>query len=138
MWLMLQQDQPDDYVIATGQQHSVREFVQRTAADLGITLRFEGEGTDEIGVVEAVSGDEVRCCSGDVIVRVDPRYFRPAEVETLLGDATKARERLGWQPATSFDELVREMTQVDLREARREHIVAQAGTRPVRSHQGAA
>jgi GDPmannose 4,6-dehydratase len=113
MWLMLQQEQPDDYVIATGQQHSVREFVQLAAAELGISVRFEGQGLDEVGVVESVTGDKAQCKPGSVVVRVNPRYFRPTEVETLLGDASKARQRLGWQPETSFGELVREMVLAD-------------------------
>lgn len=109
MWLMLQQDRPEDFVIATGQQYSVREFVQRAAEALEMRLTFEGEGVDEVARDEA----------GRVVVRVDPAYFRPAEVETLLGDASKAREKLGWVPQTSFDELVREMAASDLDEARR-------------------
>ncbi|MEQ8896180.1 MAG: GDP-mannose 4,6-dehydratase [Roseovarius sp.] len=109
MWLMLQQDKPEDYVIATGEQYSVREFVSRAAEVLGMTVTFEGEGIDEVGRDE----------SGRVIVRVDPQYFRPAEVETLLGDASKARQQLGWEPETSFDELVREMVESDLAEAKR-------------------
>uniref|UniRef100_UPI003B517FE3 GDP-mannose 4,6-dehydratase n=1 Tax=Roseovarius indicus TaxID=540747 RepID=UPI003B517FE3 len=109
MWLMLQQDKPEDYVIATGEQYSVREFVARAAEVLGMTITFEGEGVDEVGRDE----------SGRVIVRVDPQYFRPAEVETLLGDASKARLQLGWTPETSFDELVREMVESDLEEAKR-------------------
>lgn len=109
MWLMLQQDKPEDYVIATGEQYSVREFVARAAEVLGMTITFEGEGVDEVGRDE----------SGRVIVRVDPQYFRPAEVETLLGDASKARQQLGWEPETSFDELVREMVESDLEEAKR-------------------
>lgn len=109
MWLMLQQEKPEDYVIATGEQYSVREFVARAAEVLGMTMTFEGEGVDEVGRDE----------SGRVIVRVDPQYFRPAEVETLLGDASKARQELGWTPETSFDELVREMVESDLEEAKR-------------------
>ena len=109
MWLMLQQDKPEDYVIATGEQYSVREFVARAAEVLGMTITFEGEGVDEVGRDE----------SGRVIVRVDPQYFRPAEVETLLGDASKARQELGWTPETSFDELVREMVESDFEEAKR-------------------
>jgi len=109
MWLMLQQERPEDYVIATGQQYSVREFVARAAEVLGMTIRFEGGGLDEVGRDE----------SGRVIVRVDPQYFRPAEVETLLGDASKARQELGWEPETGFDALVREMVESDLQEARR-------------------
>jgi GDPmannose 4,6-dehydratase len=127
MWLMLQQDRADDYVVATGEQHSVREFVQRAAAELGIGMRFEGEGTAEVGVVDSVAGDRARCQPGQVIVRVDPRYFRPAEVETLLGDPTKARERLGWRPMVGFGELVREMAEADYAEAQRDTLVRQAG-----------
>ncbi|SLN24537.1 GDP-mannose 4,6-dehydratase [Roseovarius albus] len=109
MWLMLQQDTPEDFVIATGQQYSVREFVTRAAEALDMKLTFEGEGVDE------VARDE----NGKVVVKVDPQYFRPAEVETLLGDATKAREKLGWTPETPFEELVREMVESDLAEAKR-------------------
>lgn len=109
MWLMLQQDAPEDYVIATGQQYSVREFVERAASVLGMTVTFEGEGLDEVGRDE----------TGKVIVLVDPTYFRPAEVETLLGDATKAREQLGWVPETPFETLVEEMALSDLEEAKR-------------------
>lgn len=107
MWLMLQQDRPEDYVIATGQQYSVRDFVARAADALDMPLTFEGSGVDEV----ARDGD------GNVVVKVDPQYFRPAEVETLLGDASKARQQLGWEPETSFDELVQEMVASDLAEA---------------------
>jgi GDPmannose 4,6-dehydratase len=100
MWLMLQQDEPDDFVIATGVQYSVREFVEAAAPYFGINIRWEGEGLDEIGI------DEI---TGKVVIRVDPKYFRPAEVETLLGDASKAREKLGWEPKTSFKQLVEDM-----------------------------
>ena len=110
MWLMLQQDTPEDFVIATGQQYSVRDFVGRAAAELGMDLTFEGEGLDEVG----------RDSDGRVVVRVDPQYFRPAEVETLLGDATKARTKLGWEPRTSFETLVKEMVEADLAEAKRD------------------
>lgn len=130
-WLMLQQDEPQDFVIATGIQHSVREFVRRAGAVLGLALEFRGQGLDEVGIIAAVSdgGDAVssHCRPGDVVVRVDPRYFRPAEVESLLGDARRAREILGWAPAIGFDDLVREMVEVDLREARRDSLVRQAG-----------
>ncbi|MEL7256797.1 MAG: GDP-mannose 4,6-dehydratase [Pseudomonadota bacterium] len=108
MWLMLQQDCPEDYVIATGRQYSVREFVQRAAAVLDMKVSFEGEGVDEVGRDE----------TGKIIVRVDPTYFRPAEVETLLGDASKARQQLGWEPETSFEALVEEMALSDLEEAK--------------------
>jgi GDPmannose 4,6-dehydratase len=126
-WLMLQQAQPADFVIATGVQYSVRQFVEFAAAELGITVRFEGEGVNEIGRVAAVTGDQARCKVGDVIVRVDPRYFRPTEVETLLGDATRARELLGWMPRTPLSELVSEMVQSDFAAAQRDHLVKQAG-----------
>lgn len=127
-WLMLQQDAPEDYVIATGQQHSVRDFLRWTAEELGITLRFEGLGVEECAVVEAVSGDKApHVRPGDVIVRVDPRYFRPAEVETLLGDATKAREKLGWQPAVTARELCAEMVAADLQIARRHALLKAHG-----------
>lgn len=110
MWLMLQQDTPEDFVIATGVQYSVRDFVNAACAALDMEITFEGEGLNEVG----------RDKDGKVIVQVDPRYFRPAEVETLLGDATRAREKLGWTPQTSFAELVREMADADLAEAKRE------------------
>ena len=130
-WLMLQQQEADDFVIATGVQFSVRQFVKRATAELGITLAFEGEGAAEIGRVVAVSaiGGEHRagCKPGDVIVRVDPAYYRPTEVETLLGDASKARLKLGWTPGTSFEALVREMIDADYESARRDSMVRDAG-----------
>ena len=110
-WLMLQQAEPDDFVIATGQQHSVREFVALAASCLGYSIEWRGQGVHEEGVDRG---------SGKVLVRIDPRYFRPAEVETLLGDSSKARTRLGWTPETSFDSLVREMVESDLALARRD------------------
>ena len=117
MWRMLQLDAPQDFVIATGTQHSVRDFVDLAGAELGISVRWEGEGLDEKGYD----------ADGRCIVRVDPRYFRPAEVDTLLGDATKAREILGWSPTTTFDELVREMVQEDLKTAQRDQLVKKHG-----------
>jgi GDPmannose 4,6-dehydratase len=130
-WMMLQQHRAEDFVIATGVQHSVRSFVERAARELGIELRFSGSGEQEVGTVvgvEPVGGEaRARCRQGDVIVRVDPRYFRPTEVETLLGDATKARDRLGWTPKTSFDELVREMVDADYLAASRDSMVRSAG-----------
>jgi len=116
-WLMLQQAQPEDYVIATGVQYSVRDFVAAAARELGIGVRWEGSGVDEKGYAE---GD--RC-----IVAVDPRYFRPTEVETLLGDASKAREKLGWTPKISFEELVAEMVREDLKAAERDELVKRHG-----------
>jgi GDPmannose 4,6-dehydratase len=117
-WLMLQQDHPEDYVIATGEQHSVRDFVQAAAQEVGIAIRWEGEGVDEKGYDTK---------SGDCIVAVDPRYFRPTEVETLLGDASKARERLGWKPEVSFPDLVAEMMREDLKEAERDALCRREG-----------
>lgn len=130
-WLMLQQSTPEDFVIATGVQYSVRDFVQRAAARLGITVEFSGEGESEIGrVAQVVPVNEeilAKCSRGDVIVKVDPRYFRPTEVETLLGDPTNARTKLGWTPRTSFEELVCEMVDADYLAARRDHYVKQGG-----------
>ncbi|TLY52418.1 MAG: GDP-mannose 4,6-dehydratase [Gammaproteobacteria bacterium] len=126
-WLMLQQDKPEDFVIATGIQHSVREFVLLAAAELGITLRFEGSDIAETGVVEAVRDEHVKVKPGDIIVRVDPRYFRPTEVETLLGDASKAHQKLGWRPKISFAELVTEMMLSDYQSAKRDSLVKAHG-----------
>lgn len=137
-WLMLQQDQPEDFVIATGEQHSVREFVDLSARELGISLRWEGEGVNEIGIVAKVENDlyAPHVAVGATIVRVDPRYFRPAEVETLLGDATKAREKLGWTPETSFAELVAEMAKADAELASREKAVVGRGLKVFRPDLG--
>ncbi len=119
-WMMLQQDTPEDFVIATGVQYSVRQFIAWSAAELGITLRFEGEGVDEMGIVAAIAGDKAPALKvGDVIVSVDPRYFRPAEVETLLGDPTKAKEKLGWVPEITVQEMCAEMVAEDLKVAQR-------------------
>jgi len=126
-WLMLQQDVADDFVIATGVQVSVREFVTMAAAELGITLAFSGQGDGEIGTVAAVEGAKATCRPGDVIVKVDPRYFRPTEVETLLGDASKAKARLGWTPKITLPELVREMVHADHASAQRDRLVKTAG-----------
>ncbi|MFO1265680.1 MAG: GDP-mannose 4,6-dehydratase [Rubrivivax sp.] len=131
-WLMLQQDAPEDFVIATGVQHSVRQFVQLAAAELGVTLAFEGEGAAEVGRVERVhetKDQRAKLKPGDVIVRVDARYFRPTEVETLLGDASKARSRLGWSPKTTLPELVAEMVEADYAAAKRDSLVKLAGFR---------
>jgi len=117
-WLMLQQAEPDDFVIATGEQHSVREFVVRVASGLGMSIEWRGSGADEQGVDTT---------TGRTIVQIDPRYYRPTEVDALLGDATKARSKLGWQPQISFDELVREMVAADLVMARRDAAVAREG-----------
>ncbi|MCW8828155.1 MAG: GDP-mannose 4,6-dehydratase, partial [Gammaproteobacteria bacterium] len=117
-WLMLQQDEPEDFAIATGQQYSVRDFVNIAAEELGMQIRWEGEGVDE-------KGYDVD--SGKCIVAVDPRFFRPTEVETLLGDPAKAKEKLGWTPRTSFAELVKEMAATDLKEAERDALLAKEG-----------
>jgi GDPmannose 4,6-dehydratase len=123
-WMMLQQDTPEDFVIATGVQYSVREFVRWSAAELGITLRFEGNGIDEQAVVECIEGDLAPALKvGDVIVRVDPRYFRPAEVETLLGDPTKAKQKLGWVPEITVQEMCSEMVREDLKVAQRHSLL---------------
>ncbi|QCU73120.1 GDP-mannose 4,6-dehydratase [Pseudoalteromonas distincta] len=127
-WMMLQQDKPEDFVIATGKQISVREFVTLSAKELGITLAFTGEGVDEIATVIAIDGDNAHALSvGDVIVRVDPRYFRPAEVETLLGDPSKAKEKLGWVPEITVEEMCAEMVQNDLAKAKQHAILKSHG-----------
>lgn len=113
-WMMLQQEKPEDFVIATGVQHSVRDFVDLAASHLGLRLEWQGQGTDEKGIIAETDGRFPELVPGMVIVRVDPAYYRPAEVETLLGDATKARVKLGWTPRTTFAELVEEMMAADL------------------------
>jgi GDPmannose 4,6-dehydratase len=119
-WMMLQQDAPEDFVIATGVQYSVREFIRWSAAELGVSLRFEGSGADEKAYVDRIEGDKAPALKpGDCIVAVDPRYFRPAEVETLLGDPTKAKEKLGWVPEITAQEMCAEMVAEDLKAARR-------------------
>jgi GDPmannose 4,6-dehydratase len=127
-WLMLQQDQPEDFVIATGVQHSVRQFIEWSAQELGVTVRFEGRGVDEVGIVERIAGDSAPALRvGQTIVRVDPRYFRPAEVESLLGDPTKAKTKLGWEPVVSVREMCAEMVAADLEEARRHSLLKSHG-----------
>lgn len=119
-WMMLQQDQAEDFVIATGVQYSVRQFIEWSAKELGITLKFEGQGVDEKGIVAAIEGDKAPALNiGDVIVQIDPRYFRPAEVETLLGDPTKAKQKLGWTPEITVQEMCSEMVAEDLKVAQR-------------------
>ena len=119
-WMMLQQDKPEDFVIATGVQHSVRDFIHWSAAELGVTLRFEGVGVNEKGTVEAIVGDKAPALKpGDCIVAIDPRYFRPTEVETLLGDPSKAKSKLGWVPEISVQQMCAEMVSEDLKTARR-------------------
>lgn len=127
-WMMLQQDTPRDYVIATGVQYSVRQFIEKSAARLGVTLRFEGRGVDEVGIIAAVAGDMAPALKvGDVIVRVDPHYFRPAEVDTLLGDPTRAKEELGWIPQITLDQMIAEMVTSDLEQARQHALLQRHG-----------
>ena len=113
--MMLQQEKPDDFVIATGKQFSVRDFVILAAKEIGVTLRFEGQGVSERGIVVSVQGDKAPAVNvGDVILEVDPRYFRPSEVENLLGDSTKAKQKLGWVPEISIETMVKEMMEHDM------------------------
>ncbi len=135
-WLMLQQQVAEDFVIATGKQYSVRDFVNAAANELGISVKWQGSGVEELGIVDQVTRSAINTVDaglhvkpGDVIVRVDPRYFRPTEVETLLGDATKAKVKLGWVPRISFKDLVVEMVQHDMDEARRDELCRNQGFR---------
>lgn len=119
-WMMLQQDQAEDFVIATGVQYSVRQFIQWSAKELGVTLRFEGEGVNEVGIVAEIAGGNAPSLKvGDIVVKIDPRYFRPTEVETLLGDPSKAKLKLGWIPEITVQEMCKEMVESDLRDAKR-------------------
>jgi GDPmannose 4,6-dehydratase len=132
-WLMLQQDKPEDFVIATGEQHSVREFVDAAANKLGITLRWKGKGVNEVGIIKSFDASRLTPHAsrapkvGDTVVRVDPRYFRPTEVDSLLGDARKARRKLGWKPKIKFRDLVNEMAEEDLKAAERDALVKRHG-----------
>lgn len=127
-WMMLQQDEPEDFVIATGVQYSVREFISWTAAELGLELEFEGEGVDEVARIASIVGDNAPALSvGDVVMRINPRYFRPAEVDTLLGDPTKAKEKLGWVPEITAKEMCVEMVEEDLKAARRAALLKEHG-----------
>jgi GDPmannose 4,6-dehydratase len=125
-WLMLQQSVPTDYVIASGEQHSVREFVSKAGEALGMQIEWSGDGVDEIGTDST---------SGRVVIRIDPRYFRPTEVDTLLGDATKARSELGWSPTTTFEQLVTEMVESDLESAKRDSLMAREGFKTYQHHE---
>lgn len=127
-WMMLQQDKPEDFVIATGVQYSVRQFIEWSAAELGVTLRFEGSGIEERGIVEKVEGDKAPALKvGQTIVAIDPRYFRPSEVETLLGDPTKAKDKLGWFPEITVQEMCSEMVAADLATAKRDAMLKREG-----------
>jgi GDPmannose 4,6-dehydratase len=123
-WMMLQQDAPEDFVIATGVQYSVREFIEWAGRELGLTIDFSGNGVDEIGTISSIEGNLTSALSvGDVVVRIDQRYFRPAEVDTLLGDPTKAKEKLGWVPEITAQEMCAEMVQEDLKAAKRQALL---------------
>jgi len=148
MWLMLQQKEPDDYVIATGEQHSVREFVDAAFKEIGIGLEWKGSGVKERGIVKSLTQNSKRKTQrrsldviqhsfekGDVLVKVDPRYFRPTEVETLLGDASKARKKLGWKAKVKFRDLVKDMVREDLVEAERDHLCRTEGFRVMKFHE---
>ncbi len=127
-WMMLQQEQPEDFVIATGVQHSVRQFIMWSAQELGVTLRFEGQGVEEVAIVEKIKGDSCPALHvGQIIVRIDPRYFRPTEVETLLGDPSKAKQKLGWTPQITVQEMCSEMVAFDLQEAQRHALLKSNG-----------
>ena len=127
-WLMLQQDKPDDFVIATGVQFTVREFITRSAKQLGITLRFEGDAENEKAIVASIEGDKAPALKvGDVVVQIDPRYYRPTEVETLLGDPTKAKEKLGWVPEITLDQMIVEMVANDLDRAKQHALLSKHG-----------
>ena len=134
MWLMLQQEQAEDFVIATGEQYSVRDFVNQAAKELGIIIAWQGKDADQYGVVESAPADS-SVKIGQKIVAIDSRYFRPAEVDTLLGDASKAKQKLGWQASTSFADLVKEMMSYDLDIARRDAMVNDAGYRVSHHHE---
>ncbi|MBO8093626.1 MAG: GDP-mannose 4,6-dehydratase [Prosthecochloris sp.] len=139
-WMMLQQDEPKDYVIATGVQYSVREFIEKAAAKLGITIRWEGSGIDEIGIVESLDPElntsHLALSIGSILVRIDPRYFRPSEVETLLGDPSKAKEDLGWIPQITLDEMIDEMVAHDLDQAKRHALLQDNGYAVAVSREG--
>ncbi|WP_171124914.1 MULTISPECIES: GDP-mannose 4,6-dehydratase [unclassified Ruegeria] len=127
-WLMLQQDQPEDFVIATGVQYSVRQFIELSADELGVSLEFTGDGVDEIATVKSVRGDKAPALKqGDVVMRIDPQYFRPAEVETLLGDPSNAKYKLGWEPELTVQEMCAEMVSEDLKTARRHALLKEHG-----------
>jgi GDPmannose 4,6-dehydratase len=139
-WLMLQQDKPEDFVIATGRQYSVRDFVNAVAGELGMTLRWQGAGVDETGIIDTVDSSKVSESEsplkpGDTIVRVDSRYFRPTEVETLLGDPSKAKTRLGWEPRVDFEGLVQEMVREDLMHAERDKLCDREGFATYNRHE---
>jgi GDPmannose 4,6-dehydratase len=127
-WLMLQQDHPEDFVIASGTQYSVRDFVNAAADELGISIKWKGKGVEEKGFIPSPAGGRGARGEGErCIIKVDPRYFRPTEVETLLGDPSKAKQKLGWTPKITFQELVAEMVREDLKSAERDELVKKHG-----------
>jgi GDPmannose 4,6-dehydratase len=127
-WMMLQQELPEDFVIATGVQYSVRQFIEWSASELGITLIFEGEGIHEVAKVSQIEGDLApNVHVGDIVMRIDPAYFRPAEVETLLGNPKKAKEKLGWTPNISVQDMCAEMVIEDLKQAKQHLLLTQNG-----------
>jgi len=141
-WLILQQPEPEDFVIATGRQTSVRRLIERAFQEVGIRIGWRGEGSDEVGVLESADWDAAGggigppgIGPGDVLVAIDPRYYRPTEVDTLLGDAGKAREKLGWEPKIGFDEMIAEMVREDLARARRDQLCESEGFRTYRQHE---
>ncbi len=134
MWLMLQQKKPDDYVVATGESHSVREFVELAFREIGMEIQWKGRGVKEVGIISKIRGQRSEVSkralrAGDVVVEIDPRYFRPTEVDELLGDASKARKALGWEPRISFEEMISTMVKADLEEASRDQLCKDSGYR---------
>jgi GDPmannose 4,6-dehydratase len=126
-WMMLQKESPDDYVIASGQQHSVREFIKWAAEEIGIKIKFTGQGINEVGVIKEIYNDSLSLTTGDIVVRIDPTYFRPTEVETLLGDPSKAKLELGWEPEISAKQMCKEMMRHDIEEAKKESLLKKHG-----------
>ena len=130
-WMMLQQDEPEDFVIATGKQYSVRQFIEMSANELGINIEWKGEGIKELGSIDPSSAilntQQTVLKAGDIIFRIDPRYFRPTEVETLLGDPSKAKEKLGWVPEITLQEVCKEMVSFDLNQAKKNSLIKKHG-----------
>ncbi len=135
MWRMLQLDQPEDFVIATGMSTSVRDFVKMAFAHAGVAIKFEGQGVEEKGIVDTVTGDNITLKPGDIVVEVDSRYFRPTEVDQLLGDASKARQKLGWLPRHTLEELVREMVEADIEHFRKDVLLKDSGFRTLNRYE---
>jgi GDPmannose 4,6-dehydratase len=135
MWLILQQEQPEDFVIATGITTAVREFVKLAFGHAGVTIRFEGEGVNEKGIVEAVTAADAKVAVGEIIVEVDERYFRPTEVDLLLGNPAKAQQKLGWKAKYSVDELAKEMVDADLEHFRKELLLKDSGYRTLNQYE---